>query len=291
MGALKTTISFLGGAVAAAGAIAGVLALGVREEVPDSNVAEGFIRQYFATAPRDAAASWAMLTPGYTEERMAKPRDPLTKENYREYFAQYSEITVDNVRPSVDLDGWFRADITYKKPGSKDSTSRQIFQLACPARTRYPFVTCDKAVVQINRVVFEDLQTQTRTEDTGKTVPSVPAPECPRINGECETFLTVEPSGAAFVGPAGAWQVDVLVVNGGDYPTRRCEVTDRAGTTTPFSLQASGERTLSLLLESDPPEEPQSVDAPAPPPGDVIIRMTCANVRDLPSSLRIGPTD
>lgn len=287
---MKLFVGFLLGMCTVIGTVVGVFALGVNEEEPDINEAQRFLSNYFSSAPIDPANTWGMLTSGYIENRSLSTGQPFNFDVYRRYFLGFDSVRVGMVRPSDTFDGWFEAAIEYEpKGGGRRSTSKQVFQLVCPAETRYPAIECGAGNLQINRVVYPN-----RTASQAPLTPAAPggsANTCPRYRGECETYLSFELLDATYYGPAGAWLASFRVFNDGDYPTRDCSITESTGFLKRFSLQASGRRDLEVLLRPDPPLPAQSLADPDPPRESAVLEAQCQNVRDIPSSIRLAIGD
>src|SRR3954462_13025895 len=116
-----------GGVLATLAAIAGVISVMVDPETPDTNVAKGLLRNYFATAPSHPTQAWDRLTQGYKASLREDPEDPVQYHQYAQYYAGFQSIDVDSVALSDHRAGWFSARITYHWADRPASVSHQEF--------------------------------------------------------------------------------------------------------------------------------------------------------------------
>ena len=121
-------------------------------ESTDIGKARAFLGAYYGNAPFQPETTWDKLLGSYKENGAA--RDPaLDFEAYKEYFEQFSVMTVTDVTNYKATRGeWYAATVYRLNKNGDSATTRYAFQLQCPWQSRLPGFSCSASNLQISNV-------------------------------------------------------------------------------------------------------------------------------------------
>jgi hypothetical protein len=154
-----------GAVIAIVSVIAGILSVTQEPESPDFNQAKVFLRDYYRDAPDDPDATWNRLSDSFREEKAKDPDNPLTHEEYVEYFGQYDSVTLDGFGVSEQNDGWWRATLVFRTADGEVTRPHFQFELVCPWWSKYPGLSCDTEDIRLNASDYYPKRFWTNVED------------------------------------------------------------------------------------------------------------------------------
>lgn len=131
--------------IGALGAIVAGLLISTTEEEVERPVAEQFLRDYFATAPRYPKQTWdEQLTPEFQTSRS------LSFEEYKEFFDDYRTIDVTTVAKTPFTKNYFTANLRYFRADGRFVEEQVNYGLECSLLPSYtPLLSCDASDLRI----------------------------------------------------------------------------------------------------------------------------------------------